>query len=228
MPNACNREIGRAATSGLRERLQFLRGQVKADRRCVAIGRGQPRERIRPEDMDAANVGEVDQAKMLKARERAAHRFDCQSEVIGNVLALHRQIDQTCATANRTNRKRGQKPREPLFRRTAPYNHRVIGGEGQRTRRPVEKSRADLRVELHPKSAQAARQNRHRRVSLRLDRHLVGPVRFEAAEVARHVKGEHLAASVSCELLGAEKPVHDEEEILRRIAFPDDLLPWQV
>ena len=77
---------------------------------------------------------------------------------------------------------------------------------------------------IHPKPTRAARQNGHRCIVHRLDRQLVVPVGFEAAEVARHVEGEHLAAPVRGELHRAEKTAHDEKEILRRIAFAHDLL----
>ena len=89
---------------------------------------------------------------------------------------------------------------------------------------PSKRAETDLRMVNHPKPTRAARQNGHRCIVHRLDRQLVGPVGFEAAEVARHVEGEHLAAPVRGELHRAEKTPHDKKEILRRIAFAHDLL----
>ena len=49
-------------------------------------------------------------------------------------------------------------------------------------------------------------------------------VGLQAANVARHIEGEHLPTSVSGELHRAEHAAHDQKEVLRRIAFAHDLL----
>ena len=130
---------GRASPSGSGG-FQFVFRPLEFDRRRVAIGRRELRKRARAEDFDQALVGQVDQTAIPELRESAAHRFDCQSEVISNVLALHRQIDHTGAGAGGTSCKHGQEPCEPLVRGTASDHHHVIDGRGQRRRRPVEES----------------------------------------------------------------------------------------
>jgi hypothetical protein len=97
---------------------QFVFRPLKFDLRRVPIGRRELRKRTRAEDFDQALVRQVDQTAIPEVRESAAHRFDCQSEVVGNVLALHCQIDHTGAGAGGTGRKHGQEPSEPLVRGT--------------------------------------------------------------------------------------------------------------
>ena len=69
-----------------------------------------------------------------------------------------------------------------------------------------------------------AGQDRHRRAIHSFDRQFVRFFGLESADVAWHVKGEHLAAPVAGELHRAEHAAHHQIEVFRRIAFAHHLL----
>ncbi len=191
----------------------------------VPIGRGEPRERFRTQDFHPSFARQPEKAAVPEEREGPAHRLDCQAEIVRNVLPLHREIEHPGAQTGGTGCEHGQEPGQTLLRRTASDHHHVVDGKGQRPGRAVEERRVEARVVVHANTAGLPGQDRHCGGVDSLDRQFVRFVGLEPADVARHVKREHLSAPVAGELHRAEHAAHDEIEVLRRVAFAHHLLP---
>lgn len=89
--------------------------RLKVDRRCVAINCGYAHHRIKLQDFHATRVIEFDQPVLFEERERATHRLNRQCQIIGNMLPLHRQLDDTSVSLIRTLRERREEPSPAAF-----------------------------------------------------------------------------------------------------------------
>jgi hypothetical protein len=142
-------------------------------------------------------------------------------EIVGNVLARHRQLE----------RLRGSEPLghfeqeagHPLLR-ALDEQHHVLLDATQLTRCERPQLVGGLAITLSKRHHRGAPDHHHRGVVDRLCRELVLLADLEPENVARQIEGADLAAAVVEDLVGPHRALDDLVDVFGRLILAEDLL----